>query len=56
MMEIEYIVLDEEENDNIFIESQYTPSGDVKVYIGGDYFEDFEKIKRKFQNIKRNNM
>jgi len=43
-------------DDNNYIEITYVPIGEIKVSIGGNYLEDFENWKRKFQNIKRSSM
>ena len=40
-------------DDNNYISIMYTPVGEVEISIGGNYPEDFENLKRKFQNVKR---
>ena len=43
-------------DDNNCITITYTPTGKINVSIGGNYPEDFEKWKSRFQNVKRSSM
>lgn len=43
-------------DDNNFIGIIYTPTGKINISIGGNYPEDFEKWKSRFQNVKRSSM